>query len=237
MDDEELELQEFLDSRPKVERPLRQMQKPSPKEFFQTTYDWLKTIGKVGTSLLFFGIITLVGFLAGYKLIGVIGLFYILSIIIRIPDTYSDVFYFESIATFGLILTFVSSASVAIFFTLTAEWLTKFVSPFGIIEDYQETLSESVAVVIAIILMIFIPYGGNLLIYMVYFHLIRFAIFYLIIALTSPATLMHDLVNGVVIVPMSIIQSYFVLLLLAGWIFGMFGIAEFNLPSIMTLLK
>ena len=231
------ELDEFIEEEVEVNDRPRAMKKPSPADFFQTTYDWLKTIGKVGTSLLFFAIISVIGFAAGYKLIGIMGLFYLLSVIIRIPDTYSDVFYFESIATFGLILTFITSPYVAIFFTITAEWLTKFVSPFGVIEDYQETLSESVAVVLAIILMTLVPYGGNLLIYMVYFHLIRFAVFYFIITVTSPATIVHDLLNGIVIVPMSIIQSYAILFLFAGWIFGMFEVVDFALPSITTLFQ
>src|SRR3989338_7006422 len=112
MDDE---LDEFVEEEVEVNDRPRAMKKPSPAEFFQTTYDWLKTIGKVGTSLLFFAIISVIGFAAGYKLIGIMGFFYLLSVIIRIPDTYSDVFYFESIATFGLILTFITSPYIAIF--------------------------------------------------------------------------------------------------------------------------
>lgn len=228
------ELQE-IEEEIQIEKPSKVVNKPRPMDFFQSTYDWLKTIGKVGTSILVFAIISFLGFASGTKLLGILGLFYVISIIIRIPDTYSDVFYFESIATLGFILTFVTTPYIAIFFTITAEWITKFISPFGPIEDYQETLSETVAVSAAILLLSFlIPFTGNLLIHMLYFHAIRFAIFYAIIAITSPAVFLHDLFQGITIVPLSIIQSYIILLILGTWVLGMFGVANFTLPSITT---
>ena len=232
------ELDEFIEEEVEVNDRPRAMKKPSPADFFQTTYDWLKTIGKVGTSLLFFAILSILAFSFGNKLIGILGLFYFLSVIIRIPDTYSDVFYFESIATLGFILTFITTPYIAIFFTITAEWLTKFISPFGPIEDYQETLSETVAVSAAILLLSFlIPFTGNMLMHMLYFHGIRFAIFYVIIAITSPSVFLHDLFQGITIVPLSIIQSYVIILLLGTWVFGMFGVVDFALPSITTLFQ
>lgn len=236
MENEEFEEpEEFPSQKIKIEKKAGGIYKPSPAEFFKSTYDWLKTIGKVGSSIIFFAIIALFGLLAGKHLFLILGLFYIFSIILRIPDTYCDVFYFESIATFALILTFVAGQPVAIFFALTAEWLTKFVSPFGPVEDYQETFSESTAVAAAILLITLVPFSGNLLIYMISFHAIRFAVFYLMIAITSPATFFHDLIQGTAIVPLSIIQSYIILMLLGGWVLNLYGIAGWSLPTFQSL--
>jgi len=202
---------------------------------YSTSLNILKALGKVGASILAFSLISAFGFASGNKLAAVLGLFYVLSIIIRIPDTYSDVFYFESIATLGFILTFITTPYIAIFFTISAEWITKFISPFGPIEDYQETLSETVAVSSAILLLSFlIPFSGNLLIHMLYFHAIRFAIFYAAIAITSPAVFLHDLFQGITIVPLSVIQSYVLILIIGTWALGLFGVADFTLPSITT---
>jgi|SRR3989344_841577 len=211
-----------------------QFEKPGPAEFFKNTYDWLKSLGKIGGSIFAFSLITIIGFLVGNKLIGILGILYILSIVIRIPDTYSDIFYFESVATFGLILTLVSSIPVALFFVITAEWLTKFISPFGPVENYTETFSESVAVSIAIALSPLLFVKGDLLQYMIYFHAARFSIYYIMLFITEPATIFHDLLNAVVIIPLSIMQSYLILMLLGNFAFDMFGITGWKLGSLIT---
>ena len=204
-------------------------------ENIKSLYSLIKKIGPLSSYLLFFAFVSLFGFLSQSKIISVISLFYLISILLRIPDTYSDVFPFESILPLSFILMFVTTKFITIFFALSAIWLTKFVSPFGPIESYSETINESISISAAIILISLIPFNGNLLLYLIYFNIIRAAVFYLSSAITSPATILTDLFYGLFTIPMIVIESYLIVLFIGTYALGFFGITGWTLISLRSI--
>jgi hypothetical protein len=197
---------------------------------FSSVLRTMKSFGILGSSIGLFMLLAIVSFFFGFELLALMSIFYIISIIVRIPDTYSDISV-ESIATFSLILAIIGGMPVAAFFAFTATWLGRFTSPYGPVEEVNETISESLSILVPAILspVLISISGSNLILYMVYFQIVRSIFYQVFMLITSPATVMIDIFYTSINFVLNMLQSYVILLLFGNLILGYAGVSGWSI--------
>jgi hypothetical protein len=154
------------------------------------------------------GAFAVVFLILGLDLIGLVLVFFAASIVMRIPDTYSDAFTVESVGSFGMVLTLAFGPGVGVPFCLVTNWVSRFTSPFCDVEDATETFSESFSISIAcVVISIVARYVTELVPLIVIFWLVNFTFYYLFMSVVAPALILNELANGVYIIILSILES------------------------------
>lgn len=200
---------------------------------FGTVVDTLKSIGKLGVSIGFFAILGALSFTFGFKVLALMSFFYIAAIVMRIPDTGTEALFVESIGTFGLLLCLVDGPGIAAFYIFTATWLSRFTSPLGGAEDIGDTIGMSVAFTITIF---FVPWltgvvGHDLFWLMIYYNVLRFVLYYSLLKFVEPATWWQYWLSAPLVIFTVFIQSYIILALVSGPVFGYTGITGWTLGA------
>ena|GEM_PF-5989098 len=175
----------------------------------------------------------------GLKLLALVSLFYLISIPVRVVDTWSDMLGPESIGIMGIFLAIIGGPTIAAFYMFTSTWFTRLICPFADIEEYQYTISESIGMAAAAMLspMLIAPSGATLLMFAFYFCLIRYSVFLFMMFLTMPGTFMIDLFQTVVEFPWTMLQTIFVINLVGLSLLASFGIANWAIGSLGALLS
>lgn len=196
-----------------------------------------REFGTLGFWLFAFSFMSIAGVLLGNLTFAVISLFYVISIIVRIFDTWSDAVAVESVGTFGIITMLISNVWVAVFFVFTAMWLTRHTSPFGPVEDYTETIGVSIALVVSLAVSQILPgfAEGNMVKYIISYTLVRFAVYQALIILLAPAIVFTEFFYTLVSIPLVIIQSYLIMILIGMPILHSFGIENWIMVSLGSL--
>jgi len=202
-----------------------------------TSINFVKSLGKIGGSIFLFIVLMIIFYAIGKPNYALACIFYIAAIIARIPDTWSDAVAVESVGTLSLLLLLVDGPVLAIVYAVTSLWLTKWVSPFGPVEEYSETFGVSIAIVLAILLTpLFHPFATkDLLMTAIYFQLTRFITYMILITFITPGVFIAEVFYTIVSIPLTIIQSYLILSIVGVWILGSHGAAGWILIPFQSL--
>ena len=203
----------------------------------KTSINFLKSLGKIGGSILFFFVLALVFFALKKPTYALFCIFYIPTILVRIPDTYSDAVALESVATLSMLLLLIDGPILAAVFAISSLWLTKYISPFGPVEEYSETFGMSISITAAIFISPLFPHYAtkDLLMFMIYFQLARFLVYMILITFMAPGIFLTEVVYTLVSIPMTLIQSYLILTLIGVWILNSYGIHGWHLFAFQSL--
>ncbi len=202
-----------------------------------TSINFLKSLGKIGGSIILFFALALVFFALKKPAYALFCIFYIPTILVRIPDTWSDAVAIESVGTLSMLLLLIDGPILAALFAVTSLWFTKWISPFGPVEEYSETFGMSISIVAAIFISPLFPQYAvkDLLMYMIYFQLARFTIYMILITFMAPAIFLTEVFYTLASIPLTLIQSYLILSIVGLWILNLHGVTGWQLVAFQSL--
>ncbi len=204
---------------------------------FENAADFLKSLGKIGGSIFLFFILMLIFFAINKPVYALTCIFYIATIIVRIPDTWSDAVALESVGTLSILLLLIDGPILAAIYAFTSLWLTRWISPFGPIEEISETFGMSISMVVAIFISPLFPQFAtkDLLMYMIYFQLTRFTVYMILITFMAPAIFITEVFYTIASIPLTIVQSYLILSIAGLWILNSHGTTGWALIPFQSL--
>jgi len=196
-------------------------------------------MGKFWTVLTFFTLLAMVGLIQGRSMLTLISLMYIGALFFRIPDTWQEVVTIEFVGTAGMLLAIISGPLIAMFYVFTAQWITRFVSPFGSLEDYNDTFIESSSYAATILLSpILITISENVLLsFMLHFMIVKFIITQFLNFFIYRTALITEFFYDLVSLPFEIFQSQLLLSLFGLSILSSFGVDGWTLGSLDIISK
>lgn len=204
----------------------------------KTSINFLRSLGKIGGSVLLFAILAVIFYALKKPTYALFCIFYIPTILVRIPDTYSDAVALESVATLSMLLLLIDGPLLAAVFAISSLWLTKWISPFGPVEEYSETFGMSISITAAILISPLFPQYAtkDLLMFMIYFQLARFLVYMILITFMAPGIFLTEVFYTIASIPMTVIQSYLILSLFGLWVLNAHGIQGWHLLPFQSLV-
>ncbi|MFH1450398.1 MAG: hypothetical protein ABIF92_00260, partial [archaeon] len=158
-----------------------------------------KKFGALSLALMISGSAALVFYLTGMKLLAIISFFFFLSVIFREPDIKTDTFMIESVSTFAMILSAISKPWIGALFCFATIWTTRAISPNGPTEEIVDTMAMSLGFSLVCfftpLILARIP-GFSLGYYLLFFHVLKFIMYYIFLSFLQPSVFFNDLMNA-----------------------------------------